>query len=419
MDQGPDKPQGQDAAAPPAERILVADDDAALGRLVTRMLAEAGYAVDTVLRGDAARDRLDSQQYTVVLSDVNMPGLRGPELLRACRQRWPDTEVILITGEPELAAAVQCVKEGAFDYLSKPVEAAVLLAKVASAVDSCLTKRRTAENTQLTPPLPPGLRSIRLIGSGAMGMVLQVEREGRQFALKVLRADVPDADRREAHKRFCREASILSGIDHPGVVRVVDWGTTPAGQPFILMEYIEGKTLEKLAAEQVLTRVQKLDLLWQIGYALQFVHRRGIIHRDIKPSNVLVTADLRAKLSDFGVARVAGLRSSLTIPGCVIGSPAYMAPETFSGAEPDQVSDVFSLGVVSYELLTGASPFQGDNLPQLVHSVTHDTPLDLRDLAPNLTTAVQDVIMRMIAKTPRDRCQSVDEFLAAVGQAIE
>ncbi len=400
-------------------QLLLAEDDEALSRILTRMLVEAGYSVDAVLRGDEARDRLATQEYDVILSDINMPGMKGPELLKECRRRWPYAEVILITGEPELASAVQCMKDGAFDYLSKPAEPEVLLGKVASAVASSVAKREMTGSTALTPPVPPGIQTVRCLGSGAMGIVLLVEKEGQQFAMKILRTDQPHEDSGAAHRRFYREAAILSGIDHPGIVRVFDWGTTPTAQPFILMEYVEGSTLERLALDHCLTTAQKLDLLRQVTGALQFIHRRAIIHRDIKPGNVLVTADLKAKLTDFGIARFTSLRSSLTLPGIIIGSPAYMAPETFADAEPDRVSDIFSLGVLSYELLTGNSPFRRGNLQQLVHSLTYDTPIPVSTLAPDLPGAVQDLVMRMIAKVPAERCQWVDEFLAALEPTTE
>jgi CheY-like chemotaxis protein len=409
---------GPSATAPRAVgRVLIADDDLILCRVLTRILVDAGHSAEAVLRGDEARDRVATQEYDVILSDVNMPGMTGPELLGECRRRWPYTEVILITGEPHLAAAVQCMKEGAFDYLSKPVDSLVLRAKVSSAVESARGRRQTTESVATTPAVPPGIRVVRSLGSGAMGIVLLVEKDGQAFAMKVLRTDLNEEGRSGAHRRFYREASILSGINHPGIVRVFDWGSTPAAQPFILMEYVAGRTLGALAAEGGLSLPRKLDLLRQVACALQFIHRRGIIHRDVKPSNVLVTADQTAKLTDFGVARFTSMRSSLTQVGSVVGSPAYMAPETFSGAEPDRLADVFSLGVLSYELLTGVSPFRGENLQQLVHSLTQDTPAPIETLAPELPAAVRSVVMRMIAKVPAERCQWVDEFLAAVSAA--
>jgi CheY-like chemotaxis protein/predicted Ser/Thr protein kinase len=410
--------QGEAAAGGPG-RILLAEDDASLCRSLTRILAKGGYAVEAVQSGDAARDRIMAQEYDVILSDINMPGMTGPELLRECRMRWPHTEVVLMTGDPHLAAAVQCMKAGAFDYLEKPARGAALLAKIASAMASSRNRRRVDDTAPLTPPLPNGMRTIRCLGSGTMGIVLLVEKDGQPFAMKILRADATLMDSGTAHRRFCREATILSAIDHPGIVRVHDWGSTPAAQPFILMEYVDGKTLHELAAEGSLTQAQKLDILGQVGRAVQFVHERAIIHRDIKPSNVLVTPDLTVKLSDFGLARFVAGRSSMTLPGSVVGSPAYMAPETFSGAEPDCLSDIFSLGVLSYELLAGTSPFHGGDLQQIIYAVNHTTPPPLGSLTAGVPDALQRVVMRMIAKSPADRCQGVGEFLAALGQPCE
>ena len=398
-------------------RILLAEDDGSLCRALTRILAKGGYSVDAVLSGNVARDRIATEEYDVILSDINMPGMKGPALLEECRKRWPHTEVVLMTGDPHLAAAVQCMKAGAFDYLEKPVKAAVLLTKIASAVESSLSSRQTADTAPLTPPVPTGIRTLRCLGSGTTGIVLLVEKDGQPFAMKILRTDMTLMDSSTAHRRFCREATILGGLDHPGIVRVFDWGTTPAAQPYILMEYVEGETLHRLAASRALTVPQRLDLLRQVGSAVQYIHDREIIHRDIKPGNVLVTAALRAKLTDFGLARLTTVRSSMTLPGCVVGSPAYMAPETFSGGKPDRRSDIFSMGVLSYELLTAVSPFRGRDLQQLIHSLTHDTPPPIGTLAAALPDAVQEIVTRMIAREPADRCQRLDEFLAALRSA--
>jgi serine/threonine-protein kinase len=183
--------------------------------------------------------------------------------------------------------------------------------------------------------------------------------------------------------------------------------------PYFLMEYVPGRTLADYIASGVLSFSTRISLLRQVAEALDAVHRHRVLHRDLKPHNVMVTDEFIAKLMDFGVAHIAG--SSLTLVGSLIGSPAYMAPENFRSQAIDERSDVFSLGVLAYELLTGEKPFKGENLSQVGYAIVEAKPIDPCLLRPELSRHMGDTILRMLAKAPEERFPTA----TAVTQALE
>lgn len=402
---------------PPLASVLIIEDNETLLRMLERLLRSTGYDVTVASRGDAALKLLRDKNFEVVLSDINLPGAKGTRILKDCRSRWPHTEVILITGEPHLTSAVLCMKQGAFDYLSKPVKPAVVKKKVKAAAESSV-RRREIIQTHTMPAVPDGISIVRSLGSGSTGLVLLVCRNGRHYAMKILRLDLDQPTRDATIKRFYREAAILGDIKHPHVVRVFDWGSTPDGQPFMLMEFVKGQTLDRVSSQRGLALTQKVTLLLQISSALKTVHTTGVVHRDIKPRNVLVTEDLQAKLTDFGLARFTDSKSSVTLPGSVVGSPAYMAPECFADSEPDQLSDIFSLGVLTYELMTGKSPFRGDSLEAIIRSVGNDEPVYPGEHVRDLPDDLSNLIMSMLEKDPKTRCQSVSLVVATLSSVL-
>ncbi len=254
------------------------------------------------------------------------------------------------------------------------------------------------------------------LGRGAMGAVFKARDPnlGRAVAVKViLTANLTPQALTEYKKRFYREAEAAGRMTHPGVVTIHDMGEDPAsGQPYLVMEYIEGVPLDNLIEEAPagLPLAQVLDLGAQVARALDYAHQRGVVHRDIKPANILVTKDGRAKIADFGIAKLEG--AQLTQTGQLVGTPAFMSPEQFSGGGVDARSDIFSLGAVLYESLTGKMPFPGETVTEIIYKVVQATPAPVRQHNPQLPAEVDVVLSRCLAKDPAQRYQRAQALAA-------
>ena len=253
---------------------------------------------------------------------------------------------------------------------------------------------------------------VRPIGSGAMGQVyLIMSPNGTNYALKVLH---PDLERRDADmkRRFLHEAEFAMTIRHNNLVEVRDAGEEPEkGFCYILMEYMAGGSLkDRIATDGALPVEQAISFVSQIAYALALAHSHGVIHRDIKPDNILFTADGVPKLGDLGVAKFfkSAQSSTLTVKGHILGTPAYMAPEQMMDSHHiDARADIYSLGVVLYEMLTGKKPNAGSTLMGLLTKAIKGEPLpDVRKMRPEVSASVAYVLSLMCAPKPEDRPDS-------------
>ncbi|MFH1843386.1 MAG: protein kinase [bacterium] len=249
------------------------------------------------------------------------------------------------------------------------------------------------------------------IGKGGMGVVYQAEdlKLGRHVAIKFLPpAQVSDP---EAKARFTQEAQAASALDHPNIGVIHEIDETGDGRLYIVMGHYEGGTLKERMRRRPLTLGEALDYVVQVAAGLARAHTHGIVHRDIKPANLLLAADGVLKIIDFGIAKLAG-RSRFTRTGMTIGTIAYMSPEQVRGAATDQRADIFSLGVLLYELITGELPFTGDSDATVLYQIVNDAPTPLADHQADVPPALQQVLDRMLAKEPDRRYQHVDDLLA-------
>ncbi|HLU67894.1 MAG TPA: serine/threonine-protein kinase, partial [Kofleriaceae bacterium] len=262
----------------------------------------------------------------------------------------------------------------------------------------------------------------QLLGEGGMGRVYRARhiRMSRRFAIKVLFGDA--AADAKARARFSREAEASSRLSHPNVVSVVDFGETEEGLLYLVMDYIEGEELHQLInREAPLGSARSLNILRQLARGLGHAHERGLIHRDFKAENVLVTRDSGeeiARIVDFGIAVVGEMNQPeqrLTTEGMVLGTPAYMSPEQSTGEEIDHRADLFSLGVMLYEMLAGRLPFDGTPLAMAKANLAARVP-PISERVPGLKVdpRLEGVAMRLMAKEPESRFQSAAEILAHV-----
>ncbi len=256
---------------------------------------------------------------------------------------------------------------------------------------------------------------MRELGKGAMGVVY-LGRDpviGRLVALKTIRvAAEDDIEQREFNERFLREAQAAGTLSHPNIVTVHDIGEEDETS-FIAMEYVEGKNLKQvIRGKERLSFDRIAEIIAQAADALDYAHRKGIVHRDVKPANIIITPDGAVKITDFGIAKIE--TSSLTETGQFLGTPNYMSPEQVTGEIVDGRSDLFSLGVVLYELLTGKKPFIGDNVTSISYKIVHEDFPRLETVAPGIPADFSPILARALAKDPAARFERGADFSRAL-----
>jgi eukaryotic-like serine/threonine-protein kinase len=256
-------------------------------------------------------------------------------------------------------------------------------------------------------------RLLGRIGSGGMADVWSADDEmlGRQVALKFLHERF-GADEQFV-ERFRREAQAAAGLQHPNVVSVYDRGEHE-GRNWIAMEYVQGASLKDLI-ERGLSPAESVEIVRQILTGVRFAHERGIVHRDLKPHNVLVDAEGRARVTDFGIARAGA--SEITQTGSVLGTAQYLSPEQAQGLETTATSDIYSVGVILYEALTGRVPFDADTVVAIALKQVSEAPVPPRSINPDVPPALDAVVMRALEKDPKNRFQNATEFLRALDEA--
>ena len=256
-------------------------------------------------------------------------------------------------------------------------------------------------------------RILEQLGAGGMGVVYKAEdlRLKRPVALKFLPVELTREE--DAKERLIHEAQTASALDHPNICVIHEFDETSDGRLFIAMTYYDGQTLRQRLAGGALPVDEATRIALQIAAAAAAAHEAAIIHRDIKPANVIITRRGEAKLLDFGIAKLAG-QTRLTRTGTTLGTIAYMAPEQIAGCEADARSDVWAIGVVLFEMLTGRLPFDGGNEISLMSAIVNSTPRSIRGLRPDIAPALEHVIGRALAKEPKDRFPTAKDLVEAL-----
>ena len=255
-------------------------------------------------------------------------------------------------------------------------------------------------------------RVISEIGRGAMGIVYLAEDEalGRKVAIKTILASVEAVEQAGYLARFRQEAKALGGLNHPSIITVHEFGDEN-GVAYLAMEYLEGKELRQLIDSRGLDLASAVDVAAQVADGLAFAHSRGVVHRDVKPGNVMVIEGNRAKIMDFGIARV---RSSdvKTRTGMMVGSPKYMAPEQILGRAVDHRADIFSLGLVLHEMLTGSPPFDLPDVHAIMYQICNGRPQPPSAANPAVTRALDIIVARALEKDVDARYQDAAAMAA-------
>lgn len=280
----------------------------------------------------------------------------------------------------------------------------------------------TAADPMIGQQLGKDYQVLECIGVGGMGVVYMVEHTAlrKRFAAKVLAKEL--AADAEARGRFQAEAHAASQLEHENIINLTDYGLTADGRPYLIMEFLRGRTLDQRLAEGPLSLEEIVAIVIPVARGLAEAHREGIVHRDVKPENVFLTqrsgGRWGVKVLDFGIAKTPVRGNRLTKTGQALGSPMYMAPEACRGDEVDHRADIYSLGVLMYLLWCGRVPFDDDNLLKILQMQVSDPVPPPRALNPDISPAIEAVILRALEKEPDHRFLSLAVLLAELEAAL-
>jgi serine/threonine protein kinase/Tfp pilus assembly protein PilF len=252
---------------------------------------------------------------------------------------------------------------------------------------------------------------ISLLGTGSMGLVYKAKdlKLNRFVALKFLHPDLEIDD--QTKQSLVQEAHAISTLDHPNICTIYEIDQTEDGRLFIAIAYYEGETLKDKILNGPINEDDTVKIIEQIAQGLSKAHQAGIVHRDVKPANIIITSDKLVKIVDFGVAiLMQDVKDSR--PGGIIGTPTYISPEQAKKKKTDQRSDIWSLGVIFYEMLTGKQPFDKNNDAALIYSIIFDDPIPISNYKPEISLKIQNIINKSLSKDPKNRYQRINEFLS-------
>ena len=421
----------------PAATILVVDDLPANRDLMTRRLERSGFRVLSAGSGAEALEAVRQSNVDMVLLDIMMPGMTGIDVLRTLRATRSSAAlpVLMVTAKTDSEDVVEALALGANDYITKPVDFPVALERIKKEL-RMTQALRTEAAAAIEPRSPaqavPGsvlggrYRLDTMIGGGSFGTVFRARHLelNRDVAVKILATSAGTDP--EALARFKREGDSACRVQHPNAVAVYDLAVNPGGVAYLVMELLEGHSLEKELEEHgPLGPVRCAEIVVPVCSALSAAHAVGVVHRDIKPSNVFLCRSPRGevtKILDFGIAKLAAesaIGQSLTIDGSLLGTPAYMAPERFRRGPYGLKSDVYSVGVMLYEMLAGRLPFipsTADPLALVAMQAEEDPP-PIRTRRADVAPTLEKLVFSALSRNP-DLRPTADQLARRLAHAV-
>ena len=453
---------------PESGTILIVEDHQDTRETLRDYLEEFGYVVDVAVDGADGLRKVQDREIDLIITDLNMPYVSGLELLAAIKTHKLNPDVLVLSATGLVSKAVEAMRLGAVNYLVKPVDLDQLTSEVRAVMRARRHRDLQKSASQTTvmldnppgeptrpqlvldhetglplPPAPPpaapsqgestedaGSESetptmigryqvLGELGAGGMGTVYKCFDPAlrRTVAVKVVTTGAIRRVHRELLlQRFSREAQAAGMLNHPNIVTVYDFHDDPRTRSvYLAMEYVSGRSLGAVVAEAGKLPWPRATLLaFQIMDALEYAHRSHIVHRDVKPENILITDGDVAKILDFGIAKLAD--SELTRPGTFVGSPRYLAPESFRGGGIDYRADQFSLGTVFFEMLTGVPAFKFEDFYAGVHRILSEVPPPLASHGVVGPPLLQEIVSRLHQKDPDRRYVDEMKLLADLSE---
>jgi DNA-binding response OmpR family regulator len=400
--------------------LLVVDDNEMNRDMLSRRLQRRGFGVLVAADGEKALEIVDKETVDLVLLDIMMPGIDGIEVLKRLRAKHSQVQlpVIMATAKAHSEDVVKALELGANDYVTKPIDFPVVLARVQAQLRTKAAAPAPRSGEPTAAEIEPGVvlakkyRLEELIGSGNFGAVYRARHLDLDLdvAVKVLLPNFTANE--ESMRRFRQEGVAACRVRHPNAVTVSDFGVTETGVAFLVMELLQGTTLvDEIRRYGKVPPQRCLEILQPVCEVLAEAHAAGLVHRDVKPENIFLHVTPRGeeiKVLDFGIAKLVGetvTQENLTAEGWILGTPAYIAPERVNDQGYDGRSDVYSVGILLFEMLTGKRPFRTsrqDPMGLLMMHVNAEPPT-LRSVAPELSAELEELVARTIRKRPDER----------------
>lgn len=398
--------------------VLVVEDDESNRQLLELYLERHGFDVVGVGDGESALKAADARRFDLAILDVMMPGMNGFELLAALRKRFSEADlpIVMATAVTDSQEIVEALRLGANDYVTKPYDLRVLVARVQARLR--IDHRSDVKKRGPTPAeighgavIAERYRIEQRIGRGANGDVFSARHVelDNPVAVKVLRLPEDSERRITVLERFRREGISACRVKHPNAVTVLDAGVTLEGVAYLVMERLEGRALdEEIDKNAPFLPARCAQLLVPVCYVLAEAHGAGVIHRDVKPANIFVHAGKRGevvKVLDFGIAKMIDADGDANATERIVGTPAYMAPERIRNAPHDGRADIYSLGVVLFEMLAGRRPFVAHRDDPITVARMHlkDPPPSLWDVRNDVSRDLVNLVADALAKDPAQR----------------